>query len=275
MIRWCSYCQSFLGEVPPFEDYSPTHAVCEACLSKGRDYIASSVNLARQMGDFYNGLREAAAAGEAISLDEIMAAGSKLGIKDIDLCVGIIQPILYEIGELWKDGHLTAAQEHLFTEFAEQVIHRFKERSFPIPNLPRAENVDVLLVCADGNYHTLGVQIIDLAMRELGLKTKAITPGLPNQDILWSVERFQPRILGISIAEQGQIEQVIEFAKTVQNDPNRVDMKILVGGSGVRIRQDLFKNYPSVMIAPNDMAALKSMLALILPVQANPMKPAI
>jgi methanogenic corrinoid protein MtbC1 len=140
---------------------------------------------------------------------------------------------LYEIGQLWKNGQLTVAQEHLFAEFAEQVIHRFKERSLPMPNFPQVKNVDVLLVCAEGNYHTLGVQIIDLARSELGLKTKTITPGLPNQDILWSIDRFQPRLLGISIAEQEQKGAGLEIVKLIQEDPSRVDMKILVGGSGI------------------------------------------
>lgn len=31
MIRWCSYCQKFLGERAPFDDPSFTHGICERC----------------------------------------------------------------------------------------------------------------------------------------------------------------------------------------------------------------------------------------------------
>ena len=31
MLRWCSYCQKYLGETAPLEDYRVSHGICQAC----------------------------------------------------------------------------------------------------------------------------------------------------------------------------------------------------------------------------------------------------
>jgi len=260
MIRWCSYCQSFLGEIHPFDDFSATHTICDQCKSKGRNYIESKVNSARLIADFYNGLREAAAAGRSLSIDDILAAGARLGIKDIDLCVGVIQPILHEIGVLWKNGQVTIAQEHLFTELSEQVIKRMKDRIIP-PSSLQSEEIDVLLVCADGNYHTLGVHMIDMAIRELNLKSKVFTPGLPNREILLLLNQFRPTILGISLSLNSQVPQVMALAESVQSDYSHLGVKILVGGGEIRTHGSQFKNHPFVIVAPNDIVSLKKLVS--------------
>ena len=34
MIRWCSYCQCFLGEVAPYDDPRFTHSICGPCVAR-------------------------------------------------------------------------------------------------------------------------------------------------------------------------------------------------------------------------------------------------
>jgi len=261
MIRWCSYCQSFLGEVCPFEDFSITHTICDVCMSKGRDYIGSQVSTAREISDFYNRFRKAAIAGKSISIDEILDEGLLLGLKDIDLCVGIIQPILYEIGGLWKNGQITIAHEHSFTEFAEQLIKRLKERLSSKAISEKRQKFDVLLVCADGNYHTVGLRVIDMAISELGLTTKVITPGVPSSEVFRLINEFQPSILGVSLSLNEQVQQVVQIASDLDGNKNCKNIKILAGGNGIRNQETFLKSLPNVLIAPNDIALLKKLVA--------------
>lgn len=34
MIKWCCYCQAYIGEKPPFNDYTFSHGVCVSCKHK-------------------------------------------------------------------------------------------------------------------------------------------------------------------------------------------------------------------------------------------------
>ncbi|MBP9708184.1 MAG: cobalamin B12-binding domain-containing protein [Oligoflexales bacterium] len=261
MIRWCSYCQSYLGESAPFDDFSMTHTVCKSCSALGRKKLFAQVDKARSIAEFYNSFRQAAIQAKNISVEEILAQGEALGLKDIDLCVGIIQPILYEIGELWKKGEVTVAHEHIFTEFAEHLVRQVSHRFFA--KLGSAENkgLDVLLVCADGNYHTVGVRMIDMAISELGLKTKVITPGLPAHEIITLLNLHRPRILGISLSLMEQVEEVIEIANIVQNNDTLLGTKIIVGGCAIRKQEEIFKGFTHVLVAPNDLITLKKMFS--------------
>lgn len=261
MIRWCSYCQSYLGECAPFDDFSMTHTVCKSCSTLGRKKLFAQVNKARSIAKFYNSFREAAIQGKNISVEEILVQGEALGLKDIDLCVGIIQPILYEIGELWKKGMVTVAHEHIFTEFAEHLVRRMSQRLSAKLGSVENPRPDVLLVCADGNYHTVGVRMIDMAIRELGLKTQVITPGLPVHEIIALLNLQRPRILGISLSLIEQVEQVIEIANVVQNNNNLLGTKIIIGGCAIRDQEVAFKGLPHVLVAPNDLIALKKMFS--------------
>jgi len=48
-------------------------------------------------------------------------------MRAIDLLIGIIAPLLYQIGEDWKHGAVTVAQEHRFTAFCEKVLELIGE----------------------------------------------------------------------------------------------------------------------------------------------------
>ncbi len=32
MLKWCTYCQEFQGEVPPFDTLASTHGICQNCV---------------------------------------------------------------------------------------------------------------------------------------------------------------------------------------------------------------------------------------------------
>jgi hypothetical protein len=52
MIRWCSYCQAFIGEAPPFDSIVVTHGICRACsttLAAGDDLADTLVEATEEV----------------------------------------------------------------------------------------------------------------------------------------------------------------------------------------------------------------------------------
>ena len=35
MIRWCAYCQKYIGEVEPFDRFEISHGICRRCVASG------------------------------------------------------------------------------------------------------------------------------------------------------------------------------------------------------------------------------------------------
>ncbi|PAY03840.1 hypothetical protein CK489_36695 [Bradyrhizobium sp. UFLA03-84] len=124
ILKWCSYCQSFAGETPEYDDLSITHGLCAAC--DANDYLpfeGRALAHAQFLHDIFGRLFVAGRSNnvkiaEAV-IDEVIAAGC----RPVDIPIGMIAPMLCQIGEDWKTGALTVEGEHRFTAFCDQV-HR-------------------------------------------------------------------------------------------------------------------------------------------------------
>lgn len=128
MFRWCSYCQNLIGETEPLNDYRISHGICVKCNQDAK--VQTSKNNFHRARTIFDLLEKARVDGN------VDACGTKIdqllgfSLKPSDIIVGILQPALYRIGELWEQGEITAAEEHRFTEFALGLIDRL---TFPPP----------------------------------------------------------------------------------------------------------------------------------------------
>lgn len=227
MIQWCAYCQRFLGEVQPFDRYEITHGICRACAREFSDRSPADIDRARQLGTLHAELmlraRKADEHAALASIDRALAAG----VRPVDALVGLLVPALGELGAAWARGEITVADEHRFTAFTEQMIETLSAKA---GKKQRYEQVSVLLVNAEGNYHTLGVRIVNLWLEDRGVSSLAVYPGLPVDEIVSLVETLEPRTLGISVSLDAQMPAV---ARAVDLLGSRVP-RIVLGGHAVK-----------------------------------------
>lgn len=71
--------------------------------------------------------------------------------------------VLKELGDAWARGDISVIEEHLASERLARAIARVSETLPLSPNAPRA-----LLLTLEGEEHTLGLSLVELALRELG-----------------------------------------------------------------------------------------------------------
>ncbi len=53
MIKWCAYCQQFMTEVEPFDDYRMTHGICSTCQPRLEDFGPAAKDALAGVIDFY------------------------------------------------------------------------------------------------------------------------------------------------------------------------------------------------------------------------------
>lgn len=200
MIRWCSYCQTLLGEIEPYEQYEVSHGICERCdarLAAGEPLLTeydAAIKLYRE-------LFAAAHAGDQRTCLTLAARARALGFDSIALAVGLIQPALVEIGRKWEAGSVTVADEHRFTAWCEAML-AVLDRPAP-PEGP----LELLIVNTPGNRHQLGARIAEIALLGEGIRTRAIVPGRPIDEIMALVAEHQPAWVGLSCALPYQFPQ--------------------------------------------------------------------
>ncbi len=93
MIRWCSYCQKFLGEIPPLDEPIFSHGICEKCFSSNVNKKRDLVQKGRNLAELYNHFMQHGINGSLEETLQIAQDCYKLGVRPIDFILGIVEPI--------------------------------------------------------------------------------------------------------------------------------------------------------------------------------------
>lgn len=257
MIRWCAYCQSYMGEAEPLDRYALTHGICKKCGDSDVVENPASARRLQPLVEFFSGLRAKAKAGTIPSTADWARDAFRLGIQPQDLLIGLLQPALYEIGELWASGEVTVAGEHKFSAFADSMVGALFAHYPALDRGRQAPSPDILLVNADGNYHTLGIKFLETSLLAAGLKTYAVLPGLPPGEILALVKSLKPGAVGLSISMQSQGPAAAAVAQSLLELPPPDRPLLLVGGLPVKkdlplppvLKPFLCKNFLEIPVA--------------------------
>jgi methanogenic corrinoid protein MtbC1 len=176
-------------------------------------------------------LFQKACGGIRMEANVLLEKAFGLGIRPLDLLMGMIQPLLYEIGNRYARGEITVTQEHLFSQFVDELIWRIRFR-MQGGKVADPEKPEVLLVCANGNYHSLGIRFIELALIQEGISTSCLYPSLPAAEVVRLVESIRPKIIGVSIGDKNQLETVLTLASQLGKLPEQVRPLLIIGGFG-------------------------------------------
>ena len=105
-----------------------------------------------------------------------------------------IAPTAERVGELWRAGEFSIAQEHFATRHITDFLATFA-RAF-------AENIHaphLVLATPPGQLHELGAIIVAAAARSHGWRTTYLGAALPVEEIVGALRNLRPRALGLSI----------------------------------------------------------------------------
>jgi len=254
MIRWCAYCHHFLQEEEPFDQYQMTYGVCDGCKPKIYPFSMVDQEQLEAITAFFLRLEDLSLSGTDADTLTVLDEGRALGIGTLDLLMGMLQPLLVRIGDLWAANKVTVGTEHRFSALVADLVTQVRTTRAKVAQAPAPA---LILVTAEGNYHTLGLQMAEAYFATEGIPILAVAPGLPTREVLDLVEHHRPRALGFSVALPAQMQQVEEVAGLFRrmNSPPR---HLLVGGPAVR--SGLAVGPPGVEVC-HDLSRAKAILA--------------
>jgi methanogenic corrinoid protein MtbC1 len=199
-----------------------THSICTACEAKS-DIDSFNDSHLEQVRDLSKTIWTATDAFQQPNVEEIIERAVLIGVRDSDLLMALLQPALVEIGRCFEKGVLSVAQERAFSVFATEITERLIDK---LPGDEKADQVDVVLACADGNQHQMGIRFLEHGLRERGVRCRSLRPGLPLANLLSLVEQSKPRVLGISVA----MDNHLAFVETCRVALKATNIKLVVGG---------------------------------------------
>jgi methanogenic corrinoid protein MtbC1 len=203
MIRWCSYCQAFLGETQPYADPRLTHGICERCMEKlERDEPLIEQTAAPRA--LFDRILDSARSGDAIACATMVDEARSLGLSSEAVTVGLLQPALYQVGIDWQGNRLSVAAEHRFTAWCEQAFDLVAAQ----PSTHKRA-LDMQIFLTPGNKHSVGARFAGHALGARGLAVETHVGDLSLDEMVALVREKRPAMVGLSCALPGSIDVAV------------------------------------------------------------------
>jgi len=189
-------------------------------------------------------------------LDESLAAVKSLDTRALDatlkraatelgaqgLLQRIVNPLVQRIGDLWRDGTLTAAHEH----FASAVIRVFLGQvAKPFAG---TESAPVLVVATPtGQLHELGALLVGAAASNLGWHVTYLGASLPAAEIAGAARQNRARAVALSLVyPEDDPRMEGDLARLRESLP--AEIPLLVGGRAAPAYQSVLRKIGATQI---------------------------
>lgn len=103
------------------------------------------------------------------------------------------------MGEQWKHGAASVAEEHQFTSFCEGVFDLIEERLRLAVPIVSGQQSGIFLLNTYGNRHTFAIRILLLWFKSLGIDARMLNPEPSPEYLVEAIRRTRPRLILISI----------------------------------------------------------------------------
>ncbi len=110
-----------------------------------------------------------------------------------EICLHILQPVLYEIGHLWAAGEVEISAEHFASAFVLRKLGALFNLSQP--DLGRGP---VVATCLEGELHEVGLLLGCLFLSRRGFQIVYLGANLPLDDLVRTTQRLRPPLVVLS-----------------------------------------------------------------------------
>lgn len=177
------------------------------------------------------------------------------GTDVITIYEGVIKPAMYKVGELWEEGKISVATEHLASAIVETLLGHLYYRI--IKNAGTNKMV-VVITSVEDEVHQIGAKMVSDMFELHGWTSHFLGANTPMDELLDFISRINPTIIGLSMSINLHTRNL---EKTISKIRERIpEMPILVGGQGlIEDGKDLMMKHTGVLYL-KDLPALENFL---------------
>ena len=179
---------------------------------------------------------------DARALEETLKrAATELGAHG--LLQRVVAPLVQTLGDLWREGTITAAHEH----FASGVIRIFLGQA--AKPFAGTDSAPVLVVTTPaGQIHELGALLVGAAAANLGWHVTYLGASLPAAEIAGAVRQNRARAVALSLVYP-EDDQRLDGELTRLRESLPPEVTLLVGGRATPAYHDVLEKIGATQIA--------------------------
>jgi len=140
------------------------------------------------------------------------------------LIENLIVPLVYKIGDMWHDGTLRVANEHLASAVIRSFLSSLIEQHIPSENAPI-----IISATPRGQDHELGALIVGVVAASIGWKVLYLGPNLPVDDIVAVTHNLEAKVIALSIVYPGDDPQLKKDLLNLKRMLSK-NVTLIVGG---------------------------------------------
>lgn len=199
---------------------------------------------------------EVAVAASDVHLKACLAALERLDARELEAGIGralvvlgaplfidrVAAPLLERVGELWSQGGVKPAHEHLVSAILQRVLGRAMEASEPPGSAP-----GIVVTTPAGQMHEFGALFAAATAASEGWRVTYLGPNLPADDIATAVRTTGADALALSIVlEVAEPDLASELRELRLKLPPTVP--ILLGGAAVSSYQGVVDEIEAIVL---------------------------
>lgn len=154
----------------------------------------------------------------------------------------LIIPLVYRIGNLWHDGDIRIANEHLASSVIRLFLSNLIEQNIPSDNAPI-----IISATPRGQDHELGALIVGVTAAFLGWKVIYLGPNLPEEEIAAVSNSLGAKVVALSIvypSDDLQLKKDLLNLKRILPE----NVHIIVGGRAADGYLDILREINAVVV---------------------------
>ena len=184
-----------------------------------------SARASRVSEDVQREYADALLAGDPAAAETAIREAIQAGLGEAKIYDRVIGPAQQMVGDLWAEGHISIAQEHLATSITMRVLVLQRE-AFRLARERSSHRV--LLAAAQGELHVVGLEMAASLLRNAGYEVRLFGADLPVAEIAAAVDMHKPVAIGFTTATpMSAMSLPAAFEAARDRDP---DIGIVVGG---------------------------------------------
>jgi methanogenic corrinoid protein MtbC1 len=186
---------------------------------------------AKDVARFSDAYLTALLAGDEVEAEVAIREAMDASFTLAEIDHAIIAPAMWFIGELWENGEISVAEEHLASEITVRVLALQREAGRVLRDRSTRR---IMLATPAGEQHVIALRMVANLLREAGYEVVMLGPDLPPDAIGRAAARWQADVVCLSATMPGGGDQVLISIYEVQQ--HRPEAAFLVGGRGLTSR---------------------------------------
>ena len=201
---------------------------------------------------------QAQVAGEPSLAHAVIKAALSRGIERADVYLEVLAPTQIRLGELWHEGTINVAQEHLATSITIDVMDSLRQGM----NTQTGLGMRAAVTPVEGDPHWLGARVIADFLAMDGWEVDFLWTGTPAKDLAEYVRQRNVDLVALSVTQAEFLPNARAAAAAIR-ERNGPAAKILLGGRALDGTDKDVRSLGADAVAGNALQALTEARRLV------------